>query len=84
MMKCSSTFFSLPMIQLFLVSSWSNLWSIKAILRGFELVSSLSINLYKNNIYGVNVNNYFIQCASYFLLCCICSFPFKILRVQID
>ncbi|XP_058774301.1 F-box/kelch-repeat protein At3g23880-like [Vicia villosa] len=35
----------------------SNLWSIKAMLRGFEVMSGLRINFNKSNIYGINVVN---------------------------
>lgn len=63
--------------------SWSNLWSIKAILRGFEPFSSLHINFYKSNIFGVNVDNNFIQRASSFLHCCIGNLPIKFWGVQV-
>lgn len=63
--------------------SWSNLWSIKVVLREFELVSGLCIKLRKSNIFGVNVDTHFIQCASSFLHCYIGNLPFKSLGVQI-
>lgn len=47
--------------------SWRNLWSIKAILRGFELVLGLHINLSKSRLVGINLNSDFIQAASLFL-----------------
>lgn len=44
--------------------SWSNLWALKAILRGFERVSGLRINMWKSKIYGVGIDQYFLQAAS--------------------
>ncbi|XP_058759054.1 uncharacterized protein LOC131632297 [Vicia villosa] len=35
----------------------ANLWSMKAILRGFELMSGLGINFHKSNLYGINVGD---------------------------
>ncbi|XP_058745931.1 uncharacterized protein LOC131618790 [Vicia villosa] len=35
--------------------SWSNIRRIKVVLRGFELVSGLYVNLSKSNLYGVNL-----------------------------
>lgn len=33
---------------------WRNLWSIKAILRGFDLVSGLGVNFHKSRLIGIN------------------------------
>lgn len=35
--------------------SWNNLWSVKAILRGFELVFGLRVNLSKSWFVGLNL-----------------------------
>ncbi|XP_050888554.1 uncharacterized protein LOC127093664 [Lathyrus oleraceus] len=64
--------------------SWKNLWSAKAILRWFELVSGLRVIFFRNNIYGVNVKNNFIQTTSSFLFCYIDRLPFKFLGEQVD
>lgn len=37
--------------------SCENLWSIKAILRGFEMMTSLKINFHKSKIYGLKVGD---------------------------
>lgn len=42
-----------------------NLWSMKVILRGFELISELKVNFNKSNLYGIHVLN----AASTFLSC---------------
>lgn len=41
-----------------------NLWSIKFILRGFELMYGLKVNFYKSNIYDVNVEDWFLNATS--------------------
>ncbi|XP_058757397.1 uncharacterized protein LOC131630651 [Vicia villosa] len=61
----------------------ANLWSMKAILRGFELMSGLSINFLKSNIYGINVGDWFLEAASSFLSCKVGSIPFKYLGVRV-
>lgn len=33
-----------------------NLWSMKAILRWFELASDLKVNFFKSRLFGVNVD----------------------------
>jgi hypothetical protein len=35
-------------------SSVENLWTLKAILRGFEMASGLKVNFWKRGIFGVN------------------------------
>ncbi|MCH90045.1 retrovirus-related pol polyprotein LINE-1 [Trifolium medium] len=44
-----------------------NLWTLKAILRGFELVSGLKFNFWKSGLMGVNVSPTFLTMASTFL-----------------
>lgn len=53
-----------------------NLWTIKVILRRFELAYGLSVNSHKINILGFNVDLDFLLNASNFLSCVISSFPF--------
>lgn len=55
-----------------------NLWSMKSILRGFELMTSLRVNFHKSNIYGINVRDWYLDLASTFCLaksicCCLNS-----------
>lgn len=61
--------------------SWSNVWCVKALLRGFKLVSGLNANIFKSNLLGVNVERDFIQEASTFL-CCKLSKPLLIFLVS--
>ena len=36
-------------------ANFENLWTIKTIFRSYELIWGLKMNLFKSNIYGVNV-----------------------------
>ncbi|MCI40998.1 LINE-1 reverse transcriptase like, partial [Trifolium medium] len=56
-----------------------NLWTLKAVLRGFELASGLKVNFWKSSIIGVNVPNAFMMMAATFLNCRIGNMPFKYL-----
>jgi hypothetical protein len=60
-----------------------NLWALKAILRGFEMVSGLKVNFWKSNFMGVNVSHEFLTLASVFLNCRVISIPFKYLGLPI-
>jgi hypothetical protein len=60
-----------------------NLWTIKAILRGFEIISGLKVNFWKSNLMRVNVSNEFIRVASGFLNCRVGSIPFKYLGLPV-
>jgi hypothetical protein len=51
------------------VASMENLWTLKAILRGFELASGLKVNFGKSSLIGVNVSNGFMDVACNFLNC---------------
>jgi hypothetical protein len=44
-----------------------NLWTLKAMLRGFEMSSGLKVNFYKSCVMGVNVSDEFLGMASNFL-----------------
>jgi hypothetical protein len=44
-------------------ASIENLWTLKAILRAFEMVSGLKVNFWKSCVMGVNVSNDFIRLA---------------------
>jgi hypothetical protein len=44
-------------------ASVDNLWSMKALLRGFELASGLKVNIWTSCLIGVNVDNTFMEMA---------------------
>jgi hypothetical protein len=60
-----------------------NLWAIKAVLRGFEMVSGLKVNFWKSCIMGVNVSDDFLQTATDFLNCRLGRMPFKYLGLPV-
>ncbi|XP_058724451.1 uncharacterized protein LOC131595932 [Vicia villosa] len=64
-------------------ASCDNIWNMKVILRGFELVSGLRINFAKSNIIGVNVGDWLINAALSFLACKKGSYPFKFLGIMV-
>ncbi|MCH82956.1 LINE-1 reverse transcriptase like, partial [Trifolium medium] len=49
--------------------NWDNLWTIKTVLRSFEIVSGLKVNFYKSKIYGINLDDSFLSASSSFLNC---------------
>ncbi|XP_058752440.1 uncharacterized protein LOC131625610 [Vicia villosa] len=61
--------------------SSNNLWSIKAILRGFRISSGLKVNFCKIRLYGVHVSDWLLSATSYFLVCGIDHLPFKFLGI---
>ncbi|XP_058775283.1 uncharacterized protein LOC131649540 [Vicia villosa] len=61
----------------------ANLWSLKAIFRGFEMMSGLRIKFHKSNLYGVNAGDWFMEAAASFLSCKVGSLPFKFLGVRV-
>lgn len=63
--------------------SWRNLWSIKTILRGLELVSGLRINLLKSIFMEINLDPAFVQAATSFLNYEIGSPAFTFLGIQV-
>ncbi|PNY12727.1 ribonuclease H [Trifolium pratense] len=60
-----------------------NLWTIKAILRWFELISGLKVNFFKSKLFGINVGDGFINSATAFLKCKIGSLPFIYLGLPV-
>jgi hypothetical protein len=64
-------------------ASVGNLRAIKAMLRGFELVSGLKVNFWKSCLIGVNVTNYFLGMAADFLHCRVGDIPFKYLGLPV-
>lgn len=59
--------------------SWKNIWSIKALLWGFELASGLWVNLSKSKLYGINLDVDFLQTSTSFLSCSFGTIPFVFL-----
>ncbi|GAU37021.1 hypothetical protein TSUD_207270 [Trifolium subterraneum] len=64
-------------------NSWDNLWTIKTVLRGFEMVSGLKINFNKSKLYGINVEEDFLEAGSTFLSCRSDVIPFKFLGIPV-
>ncbi|XP_058746724.1 uncharacterized protein LOC131619669 [Vicia villosa] len=60
-----------------------NLWALKIIFRGFEMMSSLRVNFHKSNIYGINVGDCYLEATSLFLSCKVDVLPFKFLGVWV-
>ncbi|GAU33092.1 hypothetical protein TSUD_259430 [Trifolium subterraneum] len=58
-------------------ASVENLWTLKAILRGFELAFGLKVNFWKSALIGINVSPVFLSMASTFLNCRLGAIPFK-------
>ncbi|XP_058783440.1 uncharacterized protein LOC131658124 [Vicia villosa] len=63
--------------------SWSHLRAIKTVLRGFELISGLGINLHKSKLIGINVDPRFMEVATNFLGCRREEKDFKFLGIRI-
>jgi hypothetical protein len=64
-------------------ASVSNLWSLKAILRGFEMASGLKVNFWKSSLMGINVSQEFMTLASTFLNCKTRVVSFKYLGLPV-
>ncbi|GAU26515.1 hypothetical protein TSUD_361480 [Trifolium subterraneum] len=60
-----------------------NLWTLKAILRGFELASGLKVNFWKSSLIGVNVSNDYMVNACNFLNCKRGVIPFMYLGLPV-
>jgi hypothetical protein len=63
--------------------NWSNLWTIKTVMRSFELVSGLKVNFFKSKLYGINLDDNFLGAASSFLHCGVDSIPFRFLGIPV-
>lgn len=55
----------------------NNLWSLKAILRGFEMIFGLRVSFHKSNIFGIHMSERSMLVASSFLSSKINHFPCK-------
>jgi hypothetical protein len=60
-----------------------NLWSMKVILKWFELVSGLKVNFSKSCLMGVNVSSSFLEGSASFLHCKLGSLPFTYLGLPV-
>ncbi|GAU28852.1 hypothetical protein TSUD_21890 [Trifolium subterraneum] len=64
-------------------ASMENLWTLKALLRGFELTSGLKVNFWKSCLIGVNVSDHFMTMACRFLNCKQGMVPFSYLGLPV-
>lgn len=64
-------------------ASVQNLWTIKAVLRGFEMASGLKINFSKSSLIWVNVSEEFMSMGCDFLNCSEGCLPFKYLGLPV-
>ncbi|GAU34591.1 hypothetical protein TSUD_15060 [Trifolium subterraneum] len=60
-----------------------NLWTTKAILRWFELISGLKVNFFKSKLYGINEGGAFVNSAASFLNCKVGKLPFIYLGLPV-
>jgi len=63
--------------------SFSNVTTLKAILRGFELASGLKINFHKSKLAGINVHRNSLICYTKTLNCAQMEVPFKYLGLEV-
>ncbi|XP_058731299.1 uncharacterized protein LOC131603066 [Vicia villosa] len=62
---------------------WKNIWAIKATLQLFELASGLKINFHKSQLFGINVQQTWLEEAALVLNCRVGSLPFSYLGLPI-
>jgi len=67
----------------FCENSYSNVVTLKAILRGFELASGLKINFHKSKLTGINVLRSNLVCYTKTLNCVQIGIPFKYLGLEV-
>jgi hypothetical protein len=63
--------------------NWDNLWTIKTVLRSFEIVSGLKVNFFKSKLYGINLDERFFRASSSFLHFGVESIPFCFLGIPV-
>lgn len=63
--------------------SWTNIYSIKAILLLFKAMSELKVNFHKSSIVGLNVPHFWIDETTSILKCKVDSLPLKFLVLPI-
>ena len=64
-------------------ASVENSWTLKALLRGFEMVSGLKVNFHKSCLIGVNVDEVFMDMVCSFLNCRKGVVPFMYLGLPV-
>jgi hypothetical protein len=57
--------------------------TIKSILRCFELISGLKVNVFKSRLVGLNIPNDLLASLAHFLNCCFGSLPFPFLGIPL-
>jgi hypothetical protein len=60
-----------------------NLWTMKAILKWFELISGLKVNFFKGKLFGINVDECLLASAALFLKCMVGRLPFIYLGLPV-
>lgn len=63
--------------------NWDNIWCMKDIHRGFEMVSGLKVNFFKSSISIVNLKAGFLEATFVFLNCAVSSLPLKFLGIMV-
>ena len=66
-----------------LEDSFSNVFTVKTILRCFELVSGLKINFHKSKLAGINVDRFTLETYAKTLNCNTMQIPFKYLGLEV-
>lgn len=64
-------------------ATWENLWSIKTILRSFELVSGLKVNCHKSKLIGITISDEILETTTTFLHYSTQSTPFMFLGILV-
>jgi hypothetical protein len=62
---------------------WSNIFTLKANLQLFELISGLKVNFYKSELIGINIEESWLKDAASALNCKVGSLPFNYLGLPI-
>ncbi|XP_058783599.1 uncharacterized protein LOC131658308 [Vicia villosa] len=63
--------------------NWGQFWALKAVLRGFEVVSGLGVNFHKSRIVGFNLSKHFMGAAANFLGCKVEDNSFLFLGIRL-
>jgi len=63
--------------------SFTNVVTLKSILKGFELASGLKINFHKSKLVGINVHRNNLKCYTKTLNCAQMGIPFKYLGLEV-
>ena len=83
-MRLKYACFNLLMTLFFMCeNSYTNIFTIKAILRCYELVSGLKINFHKSRMAGINVDRSTLEIYAKSLNCFPMKIPFKYLGLEV-